>query len=191
MLDLIKLIYDFISNGYNIYTVFILLIMLLIAGYIDYNTYKIPNKLNLLIILLRIAFIPFIGMINFQNIISCLFAFLFFLVPAMLLNHKMGGDIKCVTAVALFFNIYITILFLFISCILSFFTHFYLRKKFNTKLVPFAPFFCLSHIVLSSIYIAFMYKHTMLIGFITTITLILISIFIFDYKFNKNKKDLN
>lgn len=202
MIDVLTILNNFILKSYNIYTIGILLIMLMIAGFIDYYLYKIPNKLNLIIVLLRILCIPFIGMISLQNIFASLLAFFFFLIPAMLLNHKMGGDIKCVTVVALFFDIYTTLLFLFVSCISSFCIHFYLRKKFNTQLVPFAPFFCFSHIVLSTIvlFISFSIIHG-LVFLVSTILLFIIMMFFnkkFDYinklKIRKNydtKKDLN
>lgn len=141
---------ELIKNMYNIYILIGLTILLGIIAYIDFKTYKIPNKLNLALVGLRLILIPFIGMISIQNILASIVGFFFFLIPAMIIMHQMGGDIKCVAALGLFFNVKLFIVFILLSVLLSLAVHVFMKQKFKTKILPFAPFFFLAHLLFIS-----------------------------------------
>lgn len=146
-------LFSSLSNDYNVLIVIGLASLLGVIAYIDFKTYKIPNKLNIGIVLLRLLLIPFIGIITPQNLLSSVIGFLFFLIPAMIVSHKMGGDIKCITALGLFFNLKLFIAFLLISTMLSLGIHILMKAQYKVKILPFAPFFFATHLIFSIIFL--------------------------------------
>lgn len=138
-----------IQNLYsNNVTVATLLIFLTVATITDVRALKIPNKLNGLFFVLRLALIPIIGF-SLYDIAGALIGFFVLLIPAMIRMHKMGGDIKCMTVVGFYLGLYVTPIFIAITCIygliFSVFKFLITKNKGN---MPFAPFFLISHITL-------------------------------------------
>lgn len=139
----------------NPYLIGVLLLFFAVATYTDIKSLKIYDKFNIVFLITRIIFIfiptynlPF----NMSHFFGGLIGFLVLIVPAIALMHKMGGDIKFITVLGLYLGIPLTVLLLFISCITMLI--FSLIKKIITKgdvkkvLVPFAPFFSISFIMM-------------------------------------------
>ena len=132
----------------NSHVLFLLTAFLLIATYTDLKSYKIPDKLNGFFFILRFVIIPVIGF-GIADILGAIFAFVTLMIPAMIKNHKMGGDIKCLTVVGLYVGIYLVPFFLIFSCIyFILYTGLGLIVGKSPRVLPFAPFFLLSHITL-------------------------------------------
>lgn len=134
----------------NIYgnptTVLVLSIFLLIATATDIRSLKIPNSLNALFFLLRFLLIPWIGF-SWQHVAGAIIAFFTLLMVGMIKNHKMGGDIKCLAVVGFYLGFPLIIPFILLSCAyLALYTFISLLFRKNLKLLPFAPFFFLSHL---------------------------------------------
>ncbi|MFI3211311.1 MAG: A24 family peptidase [Peptostreptococcaceae bacterium] len=115
------------------------------ATYTDIKEMKIYDKFNLGIIGLRICSV-FIGYSFISsNIMSSLVGFLVLLIPAMVFMHKMGGDIKFLASIGMFFYVEFMILLIALSCIylsLYYFGQKVLSKDMTKRtLVPYAPFF--------------------------------------------------
>ena len=138
----------FLDNLDNIYLYITLVLFLVIASYFDIKYLKIPNKLNLSFFVIRFALIPIIGF-SMDNIYGFLFAFLIFLIPAMIANKPMGGDIKAFSVIGLYLGFKTTILSLIIIIVISII--YMTIKKFIYKDIndiPLAPFFLLSILIL-------------------------------------------
>ena len=113
-----------------------LLIFLIYATYTDVKYLKIYNKFNGLLVLVRILFIFLPNAsykLTFDNILASLTVFIIFLSIAMMFMHKMGGDIKFISAFMLFFNMEYMLVFSLIASVLnmiySVLLNLYLRKK--------------------------------------------------------------
>jgi len=143
----LKVFEEALKNTYeNPLLVAVLLLFLLIATITDVRSLKIPNSLNGTFFLLRFFLIPWIGF-SWEHLGGAMIAFFTLLIVGMIKNHKMGGDIKCLTVVGFYLGAPLIIPFILLSCVyLSLYTFlsFMFRKK--TKLLPFAPFFFISHI---------------------------------------------
>lgn len=140
----------------------VILIFLIIATYTDLKSMKIYDKFNIMFLITRIVFslLPIAGLyrtgyghrFTLNHLVGGGIGFLFLLIPAMALMHKMGGDIKFMGIMGTFLGGYSTVAFLLISCfynlVFSMFFIFVLGKgKKDTKL-PFAPFFLLAFLTL-------------------------------------------
>ena len=130
----------------NPYVLIALTIFLLIATYTDVKERKIPNWLNLTFIAVRLALIPFIGFALMDGV-GALFGLLVVLIPAMISNVPMGGDIKASFVLGLYLGFYLIGIFILLSgimlaatVIISF------KAKGKMVFLPFAPFFLLTHI---------------------------------------------
>lgn len=100
----------------------VLLSLLLYATYTDVKYLKIYNKFNLSIVLVRLlfVFIPnYKYSITLENIFASIMAFVVFLSIGVIFMHKMGGDIKFISAFMLFFNIEYMIVFNMVASILN------------------------------------------------------------------------
>ena len=88
-----------------------------------------------------------------MHIGGLLVAFICMMTPAMILMHKMGGDIKLSTVIGFVISLPLYFPFFIITCILAALYAFprkYLLKKPVLRF-PFAPFFLGSFIILSII----------------------------------------
>lgn len=128
----------------NKVAVITVLIFLTIASYTDIKSMKIPNKVNILFLLSRFLIISFLPL-TLSSLAGGLLAFVVPLIPAIVLMHKMGGDIKCLTVLGLFVGGYNTILMLALSSMYGLIYIILFNKKGN---ISFAPFFLISHITL-------------------------------------------
>lgn len=133
-----------------------ILIFLGIATYTDLKSMKIYNKMNLIFLLTRIVFI-FIPKYNLEfniyNLLGGIIAAAIFMIPAMMLMHKMAGDIKLIFVLGLFLRVPCMLMLICLSCmgvaIYSVIMKFVFKKDNVLKtLVPFAPFFAISLIIM-------------------------------------------
>lgn len=132
-----------------------LTLFLLIATWTDIKTLKIPNKLNGAFFLVRLLLIPFIGF-GINEVVGAFFAFFLMMIPAMIMMHKMGGDIKCLTVVGLYVGIGIVPMYLIVTCALFLlYALIMLLIKKPIKNVPFAPFFLSTHAILIVVHMLF------------------------------------
>ncbi len=130
------------------YVVLIVLYFLIHAAVTDIKYLKIPNKLNAAFLLARLALIPWLGF-SLDNVYGAIFCFLAVLIPAMIMMHKMGGDIKMLTVLGLYLGIGLAPSFLLLCCIYNV-IYWAVNKIIRNKKgnMPFAPFFLLSYITL-------------------------------------------
>jgi Flp pilus assembly protein protease CpaA len=147
-----SLLQDMMNLYGNYYVVAILTLFLGIATYTDMKYLKIPNKLNLTFAVIGLALIPMFDFSwgeLFSKFGGSLFGFVALLIPAMIRNHKMGGDIKAMAVLGLYLGIFIVPLFMALASVSGVV---YLYTRFQTgKLLgnfPFAPFFLVAHIIL-------------------------------------------
>lgn len=121
---------------------------LVVASYFDKKEMKIPNKLNLSFGIIRILLIPLVG-IGFGNIYGMMFGFLIILIPAMIKNKPMGGDIKMMTVLGLYLGMQNTMVLLFGTIIYSllFSIPVFLGKR-KDEYVPLAPFVLASYLTI-------------------------------------------
>lgn len=125
-----------------------MLVFLSIATYTDIKSLKISNRLNLAFLAARLLLIPLVGL-HWLDLGGSLLAGLALLIPAMVLMHKMGGDIKIAFVLGLYLGAVIVPLFLLIACGLFAATAL-ISGWFGKKIIllPFAPFFLASHVIL-------------------------------------------
>lgn len=139
----------------HVFVVGIILGFLLIATYTDLKHMKIYDKFNGMFLITRMLLIvlPFGITYQWTHLFGGIIGFFFLLVPAMVLMHKMGGDIKFMFVLGMYLGGYYTIVLLFLSCIIHFsysvVTIFCLKKQDKKTMVPFAPFFCISYCILT------------------------------------------
>lgn len=100
----------------------VLLFYLIIATYTDLKYLKIYDKFNISLIVVRVLFI-FLPVYNvslsLDNIIASLSTFVMLLTIAVILMHKMGGDIKFLTAFMLFFDVKFMFIFMAIASVIN------------------------------------------------------------------------
>jgi len=135
----------------NYLLVAIMTFFLGIATYTDVKSFKIPNKLNftMSIIALILIFFDFSFSTLFVKLSGAFVGFFMLFLPAMIKNHAMGGDIKAVTVIGLFIGVKLIIPFLVLACLFgSLFIILRIHKGSLFSVMPFAPFFFISHITL-------------------------------------------
>ncbi|MFJ8531402.1 prepilin peptidase [Bacillus sp. NPDC094106] len=139
----------------HIWVVAIILGFLLVATYTDLKNMKIYHKFNMVFLLTRFALIivPFGISYQWTHVFGGLIGFVFLLIPAMALMHKMGGDIRFMGILGMYLGGYYTIVLLFISCAIHFVysmvTIFMLKREGKKTMVPFAPFFLIAYTMLT------------------------------------------
>lgn len=153
-------IINVISNELNVLfsnhvLCYMLLIFFIIATYTDIKSFKIYNKFNIVFFITRIIiiFVPVHGVqLTLNHLMGALIGFLTLTIPAMALMHKMGGDIKFITILGLYLGASLTVVLLLISCItmliFSFTKKMITKEKIKKVLVPFAPFFMISFVIM-------------------------------------------
>ena len=131
----------------------VLLLFFIGATFTDVKKMKIYDWFNGLFLIVRVAFI-FIPVYSYKfhltHLAGGIIGFLFLLIPAMALMHKMAGDIKFMAVLGTFLGGHLTIIFLLIACIYNLIysvTARFILKR-NKILTPFAPFFLLSFITI-------------------------------------------
>lgn len=148
-----------INAIFNNYLLLVVMSLFFIgATYTDIKSLKIYNKFNLAFLITRIIFI-FIPNYNLSfgltHIGGAIIGFLVLTIPAVALMHKMGGDIKFITVLGLYLGTPLTIVLLVLSCvtmlIYSFIKKITTNKEIKKVLVPFAPFFTLSFVIIGII----------------------------------------
>lgn len=135
---------------------FVIFAFLIGATITDVKKMKIYDLYNISFFVVRILFI-FIPIYSLKFGLTHLFGglvgFIFLLVPAMALMHKMGGDIKFMAVLGTFLGGHLTVVFLLIACLYNLIyamTSVYILKKCKANvLIPFAPFFLLSFITIA------------------------------------------
>lgn len=113
---------DSLSVFSNQLLTFVLFCYLLIAAYTDLKYLKIYNTFNISLVLVRILFIflPTNSLkLSLENIISSISIFFILVSIAVILMHKMGGDIKFLTALMLFFDIEFMVVFMAIASLIN------------------------------------------------------------------------
>lgn len=133
----------------NVYEKVSVLILLLIASYFDSKEFRIPNKLNLGFFILRFALIPLIGF-SWGNIYGLIVGMLIILIPAMIKNKPMGGDIKMLGVLGLYLGVKNVLILLIGTVILAFlyFLLIYIKKE-SKENIPLAPFVLCSFILMN------------------------------------------
>lgn len=139
-LDNIISIFDFMTIG-------AMVIYMAIASFYDIKYKIIPDELTITFFFLRLFAIPIMGF-RVDNVSGLVVGFLLLLIPAMIANKKMGGDIKAAAITGFYYGVYGTGVFLAILCIISL-AYLVVSKKIKSKQdIPLAPFFLASHIVM-------------------------------------------
>lgn len=136
----------------NYLLVAIMTIFLGVATYTDIKYLKIRNSLNLTFAIIAIVLIPFFGFSwgeVFSKLGGSAFGFFALLIPAMIRNHKMGGDIKAMAVLGLYLGVYIVPVFMALASLTGV-VYLYIRFISNKSIgnFPFAPFFLASHLIL-------------------------------------------
>lgn len=141
--ELIMNLHSIYANKYVLISLFSLL---LIASYFDIKYKIIPDKLNLIFLVIRLLLSFIIG-IKLDNIFGLIVGFLLVLIPAMIKNKPMGGDIKLMTVLGFYLgvkNIFIlaagTVVFSLLYAIPN------AIKQKKLKDFPLAPFILLSYV---------------------------------------------
>lgn len=134
---------------------YILIIACFIATYTDMTTLKIYDKFNISLAFLRLCLFPVVP-ITFTSFLGWFIGFFVLLVPAIMLMHQCGGDIKFVSIMGTFLGGGLTIIFMFFAClymlIYSGFMKWKTKQPIRKVLVPFAPFFMFSFITIYIMY---------------------------------------
>lgn len=136
---------------WSIYTRASLLVFLSVASYFDKKEFRIPNKLNLGFLAVRLLLIPLIGL-NLGSLYGAIIGLLLVLIPAMIINKPMGGDIKLLAVSGLFLGAQ-NILILLGGTILAGIVPAVIVKKSSKerKDIPLAPFVLISFILMNII----------------------------------------
>ena len=138
---------SFYSNPYAMLPI---LIFCFAASKYDMESMKIPNDLNKLFLMCRFLFIYWVP-IKSEHIIGFLLGGLLILIPAMVINRPMGGDIKFCAVLGAWTNDAIIMTSLALGIIL-FIANALIRKYDRKKMVAFGPFVCLGFVLISVIY---------------------------------------
>lgn len=127
--------------------VIVLTLFMLIASYIDIKYLKIPNWLNGLFLLSRFLLIPIMGF-GMSHVLGAIIAYVLLLIPAMIVMLKMGGDLKHIFVLGTFYGAWLIVPFLLVATFMQGIVIIFCKLTGrNVKLLPFAPFFFLSHVV--------------------------------------------
>ena len=117
---------SFIENSLSVFNngllTFVLLTYLLIATYTDLKYMKIYDKFNMSLVAVRVIFmiIPiYTYPLKMGNVMASISIFIIMLTIGVILMHKMGGDIKFITALMLFFDMEFMFIFMAISSLLN------------------------------------------------------------------------
>lgn len=141
---------------------FVLLFIYLIgATYTDIKSLKVYDKYNLTffivftlyIVLAQFESIPIDSLSLWSHGLGLFVSFVTLLIPAMILMHKMGGDIKLVSVIGYVIGLPLFFPFFAITCLTALIyglTRKFIFKKEVMKF-PFAPFFLSSFIILTII----------------------------------------
>lgn len=131
----------------------ILFSLLLIISISDIENYLIPNELLIIIIINKLLFIIYD---NYQYLYKSLLNGLIISLLVLLISIMMkiitgkqtigGGDIKLLFALGIYFDFYDNLFFLLLSCVLGL-LYLLITNKYK-ELFPFAPYICLSFILL-------------------------------------------
>lgn len=111
------------------------------ASFFDVKSRKIPDKLTLAFFLLRLIVIPLVP-ISLNNVYGLLAGLFIILIPAMIVNKPMGGDIKTMAVLGFylgFYGIAVTV-FIIVALALIYYGICKLRKM-KLEEIPFALFF--------------------------------------------------
>ena len=138
---------EFYGNPYALLPV---LLFCILVSYHDTITMKIPDAITKSFFILRFGLIYWIP-ITSGNIIGFLFGALIILIPAMIINKPMGGDIKFMAVLGAYTNDAIVISSLLFGII--FFVGFAIitRMKKN-EMLAFGPFISLGFGTISILY---------------------------------------
>lgn len=140
-----ELIIDFNSIYGNQYVLITLFLLLLIASYFDIKHMKIPNKLNLTFLIIRLLLSFVIG-IELGNLYGMVAGFLLVLIPAMIKNKPMGGDIKLMAVLGFYLGV--KNIFVLLAGTVGFSIIYIIPKLIKQKEIkdfPLAPFVLLSY----------------------------------------------
>ena len=134
---------------WSIYSNLSLFVFLSIASYFDIKEFRIPNKLNLSFLIGRLALIPFIR-IGSGNVYGLLVGLLIILIPAMIMNKPMGGDIKMSAVLGFYLGIQNIIVLLVGTVVVSIIPAILKKRKEEArKDIPLAPFVLTSLIIIN------------------------------------------
>ncbi len=133
----------------------ILVFSFFVATYTDMTSMKIYDRFNQALAFLRICLIPVIPVTS-STLIGCVIGFVVLVIPAIMLMHKCGGDIKFVSVLGSFLGGGLTIIFMFFSCaymlIYSGIRKIQTKKPVSKIPTPFAPFFFLSFLTIWALF---------------------------------------
>lgn len=134
----------------NIYIAVFVLVFLTIASIYDIKYRKIPDKLNLTFLIGRILLIFVIGF-SWNNIFGMLIGLFTILIPAMIKNKPMGGDIKTMAVLGLYLGGYGVFALLVTTVVISLAYTLIVNYIMKSKLdIPFAPFFLIAYLIIST-----------------------------------------
>jgi len=137
-----------------------LILSLLIVTYTDVKTLKIPNKVNGFIAIVNIIIFVLIPLIqgdwqsSLTSMGSALIGFVVLLIPSVVTGFNMAGDIKFIGAFGFALTPISMFLFLGVSLVTNIFTNgslIIMKKKTYDDVIPFAPFFLISFLMLIGI----------------------------------------
>lgn len=158
-------ILDFVHKGLESFSMIasspILLVMLLVflgyATYTDLKHLKIYNKFNVVVALVNLGIFVIAPAMDGNvklaiiHLLGGLIGFSALLIPSVITGFQMAGDIKFIGAFGLAIGAYAIVPFVLIASVINIITNLFLIKvkgKNLDNIIPFAPFFALSFIVL-------------------------------------------
>ena len=116
---------------------------------------KIYDKFNIGLAFLRVCLIPVIPVTG-STILGWAIGFFVLIIPAIVMMHKMGGDIKFVSIIGTYLGGGLTIIFMTLAC--AYMLLYSGIRKLKTKeevkkiATPFAPFFFLSFVTIWNLF---------------------------------------
>lgn len=138
----------------NLWLVLLMFVYLGIATYTDIKERKIYNWLNGGMAALYFFLIPFFGF-SWLHLVGGAVGFVAMLIPAMIKNQSMGGDIKASGVIGLHIGLVLFPVFMLLTAA-SFVTYVvscFLRKQ-PVGFLPMAPFFMGAHIGMFLVYLS-------------------------------------
>lgn len=129
----------------------ILMVSFMVATYTDMTSMKIYDRFNQSLAFLRICLVPLVP-ITASSFLGFGIGFVVLVIPAIMMMHKMGGDIKFVSIMGTFLGGGLTIIFMFFAClymlIFSGIRKLQTHQSVRNIATPFAPFFFLSFLTI-------------------------------------------
>lgn len=128
------------SVFYNPFIFVPLLLYFILIASIDHKHFRIPNSLTLIIFLYGCVGFNFLNF-SWVNIEGLVIGILLLLIPSIMKNFNMGGDVKTLGIIGFYLGTYGLIFFVSIFIAVLFFVFMFTKNK-----TPLGPYFLLSYL---------------------------------------------